>query len=216
MLSILGLCGLAFAAAILPNAIGDTDNDQAHDSDGAHSENTASKAAEIGSIAIGEDEAAGDHLPKAEETQTVSGTDLADVLFGSDVADTIHGNAGADMIYGGNGDDVLYGAEDAEGDIMIGGDGHDTFFAGADDNVIGGSGDDRVFLEGDGPVFIDDYNPDDDQIILEYDPAEPAPALTTHEVETGIGLFANGKHVATFGGIATLDTEDVNLIPDAA
>lgn len=206
MLSILSLCGLALAATLLPTSADDSDDAPKSDSS-VESKSTDQDVNAIDSLADNADEAEGDAL---------IGTDTPDVLIGAAGEDTIHGGGGSDLINGGDGDDILYGDDDAEGDNLIGGDGNDTFFAGAGDHIEGGQGDDRFYMDDEGPVFIADYNPDDDWIIIEYDPQEPLPELETEAAEDGIQLFAGQKHVATFGGIAVLDVEKIHLIPDPA
>lgn len=55
------------------------------------------------------------------------GLDGADLLEGRAGADTLMGNAGADTLRGGDGDDVIDPGGPAEGDVMTGGAGEDTF-----------------------------------------------------------------------------------------
>lgn len=219
MLPIFGLFGLALAAALWPDTSAETEESASDNTaDGIKSSDpetadilNAADAAPIGPL-----EAHHDDLIHAVVDTQLAGTDETDVLQGSDDADRISGGPGGDTLFGGGGDDVLYGDDDAEGDALLGGDGNDIIYAGLGDHVTGGSGDDEVHLDADGPVFIADYSPDDDKIILEYDPSAPAPLLETRDVADGIGLFADEQHVATFGGIAVLNVKDVHLVPEVA
>lgn len=59
-----------------------------------------------------------------ENTVTIDGTSVRDVLQGGYGRDIIYGGAGADSLFGHGGDDILYGGEGA--DILYGGAGSDT------------------------------------------------------------------------------------------
>lgn len=219
MLPILGLFGLALAAALWPDSETEpTDTDTEAAPEKAKTE--VPEAADLlnASDAASEDDvvAKQDDFVLLSAAEGITGTSEDDVLSGSEADDRMSGSAGSDTLLGGDGDDILYGDDDAEGDELIGGHGNDILHAGGGDYLHGGAGDDEFRLEEDEPVFIADYSPDDDKIILEYDPTAPLPVLETQEMEDGIGLFADSKHVATFGGILSLDVKDVHLVPEAA
>ncbi len=219
MLPIFGLFGLALAAALWPDAsteAEDSTSDSTAEGVKASDPETADILDAADAAPDGPSEAAHDDLNLAPAATALSGTDNIDVLQGSEGNDRISGGPGGDSLFGGSGDDVLYGDDDAEGDVLLGGDGNDIIYAGAGDHVTGGSGDDDFHIDANGPVFVADYSPDDDKIILEYDPSAPTPLLETRDVAEGIGLFADNRHVATFGGIATLNVKDVHLVPEAA
>ncbi len=68
-----------------------------------------------------------------------------DTLQGQDGNDLLHGEDGDDMLFGGLGDDILYGGFGS--DLLDGGAGDDIFFAGVGDEVLGGAGDDIIYLD---------------------------------------------------------------------
>lgn len=75
----------------------------------------------------------------------IGGTSSSQTLRGSDGADLIDGQDGNDRIFGLGGDDVILGHSDA--DTIYGGDGNDLLDGGQDDDtLIGGDGND--FLQG--------------------------------------------------------------------
>jgi Ca2+-binding RTX toxin-like protein len=86
---------------------------------------------------------------------TITGGSTGDLLLGGTGADSLNGGAGNDVLWGGVGApssetghvyaaaDV--GVDDGEVDILIGGEGHDTIYAGVGDVVDGGAGIDRIF-----------------------------------------------------------------------
>ncbi|MDK3018340.1 M10 family metallopeptidase C-terminal domain-containing protein [Pseudodonghicola flavimaris] len=96
--------------------------------------------------------------------EVIYGNDADNIIDGGAGNDTIHGEGGNDTLFGGLGDDVLSGGNGndfleggAGADIMTGGAGDDIFLyrnGGADlaagETVTGGSGTDRVQLEGGG------------------------------------------------------------------
>ena len=217
MLSILGLFGVALAAAVWPDgSVSDSGEKsaQAVDSkaDQAEAPQMTDDASATG-LSSGEYE---DDLIDDPIYEMMTGTDDDDWLLGSDGEDTMDGGAGADILDGGYGDDLINGADDDEGDDLIGGDGNDQFWIGAGDHVEGGSGDDDFHLSEAKASFIADYNPDNDKIIFAYDADGPVPELDQQEAEDGIRLLADGKHVATFGGVATFDLTKVYLVAEPA
>ena len=71
-----------------------------------------------------------------------------DVIYAGDGNDSILGDAGVDTLYGGAGDDNFWHVKnDDTGDFVFAGNGNDAVFAGLDDYVEGGAGDDdlRIF-----------------------------------------------------------------------
>lgn len=219
MLSILGLAGLAFAAALWPDTSGGDDETTSPDKSERAQTPDLDKDDILNLADAAPDDPAEDYqdeLIVPVIADIIEGTDDDDVLVGTDGDDTFSDSGGKDTLIGWVGDDVFYGDDDAEGDTMIGGDGNDIFYAGAGDEITGGPGDDDFRFGLHDPVYIADFNPDDDKIILEYDANTPAPDLQTADLDDGIGLFADGKHVATFGGIPSLDLKDVHLVPEAA
>ena len=86
-----------------------------------------------------------------EGPDTLTGTNVGDIILGYGGDDTIHGLGsppgdayGPDDLKGGKGDDTVYGDEGENG--IDGGAGNDRLFGGPDyDAAGGGSGDDKVF-----------------------------------------------------------------------
>lgn len=99
------------------------------------------------------------------DNDTVTGSDIRDVIFlglGNDGAaarlgpDDVHGDGGRDRLSGGRGDDALFGADGADtiyggagADVLNGDAGGDTLNAddGARDIVDCGSGTDTAFVD---------------------------------------------------------------------
>ena len=79
----------------------------------------------------------------ADQSNTITGNELANNLVGGAQADTIRSGAGDDHVLAGGGNDTLYG--DGGNDNLNGGEGDDRFYLDADHNtVIGGGGIDTV------------------------------------------------------------------------
>ncbi|MDQ1244620.1 MAG: hypothetical protein QG565_960, partial [Campylobacterota bacterium] len=68
-----------------------------------------------------------------ESDDTVSGTELSDIMDGRSGNDTLYGGLGDDNVSGGDGDDTLYG-EDGD-DMLVGGDGSNQLYGGAGDDT---------------------------------------------------------------------------------
>lgn len=152
----------------------------------------------------------------------------ADVLIDSTGADTLHGDTGSDLIIAsgtmdadaqaaleadpspesgiGNLLDQLlidFSADsDSEGDRVYGGQGDDTVIFGVNDTVSGGDGADTFvtasWLEGQEAATVTDFNPEEDQLVYAYDPADGEPELTMELVEqpdgsTNAVVSANGE-----------------------
>ncbi len=104
-----------------------------------------------------------DSLTGDEGRDALYGGAEDDVLSGHGDNDWLHGEEGNDTLYGGDGDDSLhggYGVDILDGglgaDLLDGGEGDDIFFAGIGDEVLGGAGDDIIFLDDLGTVALDD------------------------------------------------------------
>ncbi len=79
-----------------------------------------------------------------EDTQhNLRGTEQSDSIIGGNLDDIIDGGAGFDFINGSEGDDVIYGGDNI--DFLMGGAGNDTISGdGGDDFILGGAGDDVI------------------------------------------------------------------------
>lgn len=152
-----------------------------------------------------------------------------DTLEGGRGDDSLAGGAGKDVLMGGDGKDTLDGREAPgeiqERDYLNGGEGDDTLVAGADDWATGGNGADRFAIGSHGaddgePATIGDYNPDEDQLLLLYDPAvHPEPAVTVEPPEVAGGahrILIDGIPVAHVFGASRLDPADILLRPEEA
>ncbi len=100
-----------------------------------------------------------------------------DILIGEAGDDTLFGDRGDDTLYGGSGDDVLFGNSD--NDTIYGDSGDDTIYGGqGDDFLVGGTGSDLLLGDrgndtlygvsgrGKGYTYIQDFNPQQDTILL--------------------------------------------------
>ena len=93
-------------------------------------------------------------------SETLEGTDKADVMHGQGGQDTIEGGAGADTLYGGTGFDRLEG-----------GAGADTLYGGTDsDRLEGGAGDDTLIGGSDGyaDTFVYNVRSGDQDVIKDF------------------------------------------------
>lgn len=87
-----------------------------------------------------------------EEDDTVTGSDLTEVVYAGEGSDFAFGNGGDDELFGGPGKDLLDGGEGADlldggpgPDILVGGPGDDILFDGPGDDLVDvGIGDDTV------------------------------------------------------------------------
>lgn len=121
--------------------------------------------------------AAHERIGGTDGSNTVNGTEAADLLIGfkgHDRAsgkkgdDDLHGDEGDDRLAGGSGDDMAYGGKggdrvhgDAGDDFADGGEGADRLYGGAgDDFVFGGAGQDRAY-GGSGKDYVDGGAGDD-------------------------------------------------------
>ena len=133
---------------------------------------------------------------------------------------------------GGDGNDLLDGrapeggAPDTDGrDFLNGGKGDDTIIAGHDDWAEGGDGADTFQLsdwlgEDDGPAVIADYNPEEDRLVMLYDPvAHPDPMVTVEPdpaLADAMHILIDGAVVAHVLGAAGLTAADVELMAETA
>lgn len=79
--------------------------------------------------------------------QSISGTEVGDVLVGGSGNDFLYGHGGNDQLYGGGGDDQLQGG--AGDDHLYGGAGRDKLYGQeGSDYYDGGDGDDQLFAGG--------------------------------------------------------------------
>ncbi len=94
-----------------------------------------------------------------------------DDVVGSSSAkgDILSGGGGRDWLWGLGGDDILLGNQGQ--DRLFGGSGSDSLFGGTDnDRLMGGAGADRfVFEKNSGADVIVDFNPNQDQIVIDLD-----------------------------------------------
>ena len=222
MLPLLGLFSLALAASLWPDSAGDAEPQtasgdlSASGTDAGESGDDILNYASASSVDVAGELAESGQSGAATQDDTLLGTDRDDVLFGFDGDDQLSGGAGADVLNGGAGNDLVTGDDDSEGDELIGGDGDDWVVMGDGDTGTGGSGDDEFHMDANGTVHIRDYNPDDDRLMVYYDPAGPVPTLKTEMTETGMLLLADDTVVAVLAGVKELDLTDVHLLAEAA
>ena len=109
---------------------------------------------------------------------------------------------------GGGGDDALNGWEETaeRADFLNGGDGDDTIFAGADDQVSGGLGADAIVLNTnmDGAARIWDFKSGQDTLVLVYEAGvEPEVSISSDPEQADRWLIqANGTALAEVTGDA--------------
>ena len=126
-------------------------------------------------------ESGANHLIGGEGDDTLIGGTGNDTLEGGWGDDLLFAGGGDNVLMGGAGDDTLVGAvlddtgHDRSGENFLnGGAGDDLLIAGKGDTLNGGEGDDTFalgdWLAGRAPATIVDYSPDQDQIVLHYDP----------------------------------------------
>ncbi len=163
-----------------------------------------------------------------------------DALIGGEAADRLHGGAGEDALQGGHGNDRAmgdagsdvvdgnagndtlwgdrFGHDDGEVDFLNGGAGDDVLHAGAGYYVTGGAGADSFELatfEPDDPVVqISDFNPDEDTLLITYDPAgqpEPEVSVVSEDGSPDAMVLLNGVPVAHVVGGAGMTAAEVRL-----
>ena len=116
----------------------------------------------------------------------LDGREGSDKLIGGSGNDSIHGNQGDDEILGGLGKDLINGGRNADllngnrgDDLLFGNTGNDTINGGAGDDFIaggkglnqvsGGEGYDSFYLQENGKLIIDDFDPYKDKLTLSSD-----------------------------------------------
>ncbi|MEM6727484.1 MAG: calcium-binding protein [Pseudomonadota bacterium] len=168
-----------------------------------------------------------DRLTGGTGDDLLLGGDGADTSFGGEGDDMIVGGQGNDTSNGGAGDDLLVGnfafdlltltpSEGGEtgGDDLFGGTGEDTIILGAHDEAEGGAGADvfAVLLETETVPSVSDFDTDEDEIVVYFDPAATA-GLEPFEVNvlpaagaaTGPTLEATTSDPDTTFPLLTLD-----------
>jgi Ca2+-binding RTX toxin-like protein len=181
-----------------------------------------------------------DSLAGGEGDDTLVGGRGADTLMGGEGQDSLDGGMGRDWLVGGAGDDVLVGGasqdtldggsgndtlwggfegrSDAAIDVLNGGAGDDLMAIGPGDIAMGGDGADTFQLQDFGPGLpvseIVDYDADQDQIVVVYDPAQhSAPELTTRPVDgtNDVTLLLDGVAVALIRDGVGLDVSQITV-----
>ncbi len=168
------------------------------------------------------------HQIGGEGDDTLQGGAGDDRLEGGEGDDHIHAGSGNNTLMGGAGNDTLVGvALDDNGrdvggqNFLNGGAGNDTLIAGAGDFLNGGEGEDSFilgqWLQGGDPVSLVDYDADEDQILLHYDPMRvPEPDVEIRFGEDALDtaqIWLNGHFVAQVSNAPDLTIADVGLIP---
>jgi Ca2+-binding RTX toxin-like protein len=129
-------------------------------------------------------------------------------------------------LLGGYGNDTVIGAAlDADGqdqsgqNFLNGGAGDDVLVAGNGDYMNGGSGADQFTLGGwlQSAATIVDYQPGDDRIVLQYDPARlPEPDLSIAFAPDDLAtaqIWLNGQMIAQVVNAPGLSVTDIGLVP---
>jgi Ca2+-binding RTX toxin-like protein len=105
-------------------------------------------------------------------------------------------------------------------DFLNGGEGDDALHLGAGDHGDGGAGADVFWLDdiapGDPPAQIMDYRPDEDALVMLYDPmvhGNPVVSIHSDEGSPDAVVLIDGVPVANVLGGAGLRAEDVSLLP---
>ncbi|MFW2544161.1 calcium-binding protein [Primorskyibacter sp. 2E107] len=152
------------------------------------------------------------------------GNDGADLILGGDGADSIEGGSDNDSLLGGDGADTLNGGlgndtldgdsqngADNVGDVLDGQVGDDSLYLGTGDIGIGGEGADSFYANG--TVQISDFNASEDMLIIEHTTAT-APTISSQAL-TGSGLtvtFSDGTVVQLTGVTEQLDPASVSYV----
>ena len=134
-----------------------------------------------------------DFIDGKDGNDIIQGGDNIDFLMGGKGNDIISGDGGDDFILGGAGDDIIEGG--AGKDFIIGGAGDDVITGGAgQDNLFGGEGKDTFVLEffDNSADTINDFNVDEDNIVIK---GVDADAEVTYDKLTG-QLSVDGQEIA--------------------
>jgi Ca2+-binding RTX toxin-like protein len=133
-----------------------------------------------------------------------------DTVIGSTGQDTINGGTGADVLGGGDGDDIISGtdvdlttASDTDADVLDGGAGDDQLILGNGDSATGGAGADDFIVASDvtGNVIVSDFNPSEDEIIVQTETG------TTFQSQAVVG----GDLVITLTNASTITLTGVTV-----
>jgi Ca2+-binding RTX toxin-like protein len=161
-----------------------------------------------------------DSVTGGQGDDSLYGNEGDDSLDGGAGDDQLLGGAGADNLDGGAGNDTIWGqsetGDDRELDFLNGGAGDDTLVLGAGDYCNGGEGSDSFTLldinAGDPPMQITDFNPQEDSLVVIYDPAlHPDPQLTTQTTDAGVTLLLDGVALANLQSLDQLDLGSIAL-----
>jgi Ca2+-binding RTX toxin-like protein len=161
-----------------------------------------------------------DSVTGGADQDSLFGNEGDDSLDGGAGNDQLAGGAGLDNLDGGAGNDTIWGqsesGDDHSLDFLNGGAGDDTLVLGAGDYGNGGEGADRFALmdikAGDPPMQITDFNPQEDSLVVIYDPAlHPDPQLTTQTSDAGVTLLLDGVAVANLQSLDQLDLNSIAL-----
>jgi len=134
--------------------------------------------------------------PNAVTTGTggdAQGDQLSEIeaVIGSAFNDTIVGSVIANLLNGGDGDDLLH-------------------LMGAD-MATGGAGADRFDIQGSGGT-IADFNPEDDRLVVVYDPElHPDPQISVSDDGADALVLLDGQELARISGAAGLSAAAVGL-----
>jgi len=85
-----------------------------------------------------------DRLDGGDGADRLTGHEGDDVLLGGAGTDNLSGGSGADSLLGGDGDDSIDSGNDTANDTVVGGAGNDRIWAHNNDNVDAGTGNDRI------------------------------------------------------------------------
>lgn len=167
------------------------------------------------------------HLIGGEGDDTLIGGAGNDTLEGGWGNDLLFAGGGQNVLMGGAGNDTLVGAflddagQDGSGvNFLNGGAGDDLLIAGQGDTLSGGEGEDSFalgdWLAGAAPAMIVDYSPEQDQIVLHYDPDR----LTLPDVGVTFGtdqpdmaeIRLNGQIVAHVANAPDLTADAIAIV----
>lgn len=159
-----------------------------------------------------------DQVFGGEGADMLSGDAGNDAIDGGLDSDLIAGGAGIDELFGGAGDDTIWGqsagVDDPDIDFLNGGDGNDQLILGQNDIGNGGAGADTFAVTDFGSTAqIIDFDPAQDQLLIQYDPQQIAePVVTVQSNEAGETLvLLNGSLVASLTNGAILDLARISL-----
>ncbi len=134
-----------------------------------------------------------DYIDGKGGNDTIYGGEDIDFLMGNQGDDMLSGDGGNDFILGGAGNDVIKGG--AGDDNLFGGAGNDEIKGGAgNDNLFGGEGQDTFVLEffDNGIDRINDFDINEDKIVIK---GVSADAEVDYDNKSG-KLFVDGEELA--------------------